>query len=90
MSSSVDKIEGLEVPLHLSLTQGVLLGGVPRAFGILNGTTALVLGLGLHVWWLGFPLGLVLHTAAVVLTRLDPDWFEILRAHIKQPVFLDT
>ena len=88
MSSSA--IEGLEVPLHLSLTQGVLLGGVPRAFGILNGTTALVLGLGLHVWWLGFPLGLVFHTAAVVLTRLDPDWFEIFRAHSKQPVFLDT
>ncbi len=90
MSNSANKIEGLEVPLHLSLTQGVLLGGVPRAFGILNGTTALVLGLGLHVWWLGFPLGLVLHATAVVLTRLDPDWFEIFRAHIKQPVFLDT
>ena len=89
MNSSTDKIEGFEVPLHLSLTQAVLLGGVPRAFGILNGTTALVLGLGLHVWWLGFPLGLVLHTAAVALTRLDPDWFEIFRAHIKQPVFLD-
>ena len=90
MSNSANKIEGLEVPLHLSLTQRVLLGGVPRAFGILNGTTALVLGLGLHVWWLGFPLGLVLHATAVVLTRLDPDWFEIFRAHIKQPVFLDT
>jgi len=90
MTGANDKIEGFEVPLHLSLTQAVLLGGVPRAFGILNGTTALVLGMGLHVWWLGFPLGLVLHATAAVLTRLDPDWFEIFRAHIKQPTWLES
>lgn len=89
MNGSTDKIEGFEVPLHLSLTQPVLLGGVPRAFGILNGTTALVLGLRLHVWWLGFPLGIVLHAVALVLTRHDPDWFEIFRSHIKQPTWLE-
>jgi len=90
MTNHPDKIEGFQIPLHLSLTQLILLGGVPRSFGILNGTTTLVLGLGLHVWWLGFPLGIVLHAAALVLTRHDPDWFEIFRSHVKQPTFLDS
>ena len=52
-----EEIEGYEVPLHVALTQPILMGGAPRTFAILNGTLALVIGMGLHLWWLGFPAG---------------------------------
>ena len=83
------EIECYEIPLHLALTQPVLFAGVPRTFGILNVTVALALGLGLHVWWLGLPLGLGLHAAALVMTRRDPQWFDVARAHLRQPTHLD-
>jgi type IV secretion system protein TrbD len=42
-----EEIEGYEVPLHVALTQPILMGGAPRTFAILNGTLALVIGMGL-------------------------------------------
>ena len=40
-----EEIEGYELPLHVALTQPVLMGGAPRTFAILNGTLALVIGM---------------------------------------------
>jgi type IV secretion system protein VirB3 len=90
MKRDTTEIEGYEVPLHLALTQPVLFGGVPRTFGILNVTVALALGLGLHVWWVGMPLGLGLHAAALVLTKRDAQWFDVMRRHLRQPIHLDS
>ena len=89
MTRSED-IPGFEVPLHTALCQPVLLAGAPRGFAILNATLALVVGLGLHLWWLGFPLGLGAHTIAMLMTKHDPDWFDVLRRHVRQPSHLDS
>jgi type IV secretion system protein VirB3 len=85
-----EDIEGYEVPLHVALTQPILLGGAPRTFAILNGTLALVIGLGLHLWWIGFPAGAALHGVAVVMTKRDPHWFDIFRRHLRQPAYLGS
>ena len=82
--------EGYEVPMHLALTQPILFGGVPRSFGILDVTVALVLALGLHLWWLGGPLGLLVHVVAVWLTKRDPWWFDVFRRHLLVPRFMDV
>jgi len=85
-----EDIPGFEVPLHTALCQPVLLAGAPRGFAILNGTLALVIGLGLHLWWLGFPVGLVLHGIATLMAKHDPDWFDVVRRHLRQPSYLDS
>lgn len=74
---------GFHIPIHASLTQPILLGGVPRKFAVLNGTIAAAIILGLHSFW-GIPLCLLLHILAVALTKREPDFFEISRRHIKQ------
>lgn len=84
------RIEGFEVPLHLSLTQPMLLAGVPRPFAILNGTTCAALTLGLGVWWLGLPLGVGLHITAYYLTKKDPLWFDVLRRHMRHKSHLES
>ena len=88
-SSQVDTPEGFEIPLNLSLTQPVLMAGVPRAVAILNGTATAALSLGLQVWWLGIPLGLAMHTAAVSLTKADPLWLDVFRRQIRLPAHLE-
>ena len=82
-----ESIDGFELPLHVALTQPILMGGAPRTFAILNGTLALVIGMGLHLWWLGFPLGVALHAAAVVMGKRDPLWFDVFRRHLRQPTY---
>ncbi len=84
------EVKGYEVPLHVALTQPVLLGGAPRTFAILNGVLTLVVGMGLHLWWLGFPVGFVAHAAAVLMSKRDPHWFDIFRQHLRQPTYLDS
>ena len=71
-----------ELPLHRSLTEPMLLGGVPRSFAILNGTLLAALVLALHAWF-AIPLGLVTHAVAVAATKRDPDWIGVLRRHLR-------
>ena len=85
-----EEIEGYELPLHVALTQPVLMGGAPRTFAILNGTLALVVGMVLHLWWLGFPAGAALLATAVLMSKRDPYWFDIFRRHLRQPNYLDS
>jgi type IV secretion system protein VirB3 len=85
-----EEISGYEVPLHVSLTQPLLMGGAPRSFAILNATGALVIGMGLHLWWLGFPAGFALHTAAMLMSKRDPHWFDIFRRHVRQSAYLES
>ena len=71
-------MEGFEVPIHQSLTQIIMIGGVPREIAILNGTMTAALFLGLHSF-IGLPLGLILHLVCVRLAKADPHFFYVYR-----------
>ena len=81
---------GFEAPVHRALTEPVLLAGAPRAFAIVNGTLAAVVGLGLQLWLPGLALWLVGHSLAVWGARLDPQFLQVFARHIKQPALLDV
>ena len=57
--------DGYAMPLRTSLTRPILLGGVPRAFAILNATIGAAIGFGLQQPFIGFPLWAVLQGAAL-------------------------
>ena len=76
-------IEGYEIPLHRSITQVIMLGGVPREIAILNGTLTAALVFGMHSLF-GLPVGLIIHVLSVYLAKRDPQFFEVFRRHIKQ------
>ena len=88
--SSSSPVKGFEVPLHLSLTQPILLAGVPRSFAIINFTLTAALTLGLGVWWLGLPIGLVVHCVAHTITLHDPLWFDVLKRHLRHKPYLES
>ncbi len=82
--SEQDLAPGFEVPLHRSLTEPVLLGGVPRTSAIMLGTVSAALGLGLQQWLAGLLLWVFGHTTAALCARHDADFAEVLVRHLRQ------
>ena len=81
---------GLEVPLHRSLTEPILLGGAPRTVAIANGTLAAAVGMGLQLWIPGVVLWIVGHSLAVWGARVDPQFMQVFARHIKHRPLLDV
>lgn len=82
-------MDGYEIPIHRSLTEQILLGGVPRQMALVNGTLGAAMVIGLHSW-IGIPLCLVIHLAAVVATKKDPQFFDCFKRHINQKSYYST
>ena len=80
--------EGYAIPVRRSLTQPILLGGVPRTAAILNGTLAAALGLGLQLWGLGILYYVCAHTLCVLAAARDPQFMDVLVRHIKHKSYL--
>lgn len=76
-------IEGYEVPLVRSLTEPILIGGVPREIAILNATFCTAIGFGTKSAMI-IPISIILHLIFVKLTKKDPEFFKCFKRHIKQ------
>ena len=71
------RLEGLEVPLHRSLCEPMLLAGLPRTVALVLWTGVGAFALGLHQIWV-LPLGMGVHAAAAAATRADPYVLDIV------------
>jgi type IV secretion system protein TrbD len=80
--------EGLEVPLHRSLVEPMLLAGLPRTAALVLWTSVGAFAFGLHQVWT-LPVGIVVHLAAAAATRADPYVLEILGPALKSQRRLD-
>ncbi|MGH7090517.1 MAG: VirB3 family type IV secretion system protein [Stellaceae bacterium] len=78
-------IAGFYAPVHRALTEPILLGGVPRAVAIVNGTLAAAIGLGLRLWIAGGLIWLLGHLAAIWAAKRDPAFVEVVRRHLRYP-----
>lgn len=82
-------IEGYEIPIHRSLTDQILAGGVPRKIAFLNGTLGVTLGWAAQSWFV-IPLCIGFHILAMIATKKDPQFFDCLRRHLKQKTYYST
>lgn len=80
--------EGFSIPVYRSLTEPILMGGVPRAAAIMNGTIAAALGLGLQVWVAGIMYWVIAHGVCAFAAKHDFKFFEVLIRHIRHKPFL--
>jgi type IV secretion system protein VirB3 len=67
----------LEVPLHRSLTQPILVAGLPRNLGLLLWTATSAFALGLHQVWV-VPIAVALHAVFGATARRDPHFFDVI------------
>jgi type IV secretion system protein VirB3 len=81
---------GLELPLHSSLANPILLGGVPRSVAIVNATLAAVLCLGLQQPLIGAPVALAVHIIAGMASRTDIYLHMAAPRHLAVAPFLDA
>ena len=88
MDLSAAPIAGFYAPVHRAVTEPILLGGVPRAVAIANGTLAAAVGLGLQLWIPGVVLWAIGHAAAIWATRRDAQFIDVARRHLRYPGFL--
>jgi len=77
----------LEIDLFQSLTQPILLGGVPRAAAIIIWTFAAVLALPLGFVGIGLGAGVIVHGTLAFLTKRDPHYVEVMLRHLRQPPY---
>tara|TARA_R110002072_G_scaffold240956_2_gene399418 strand:- start:1730 stop:2002 length:273 start_codon:yes stop_codon:yes gene_type:complete len=90
MSDTGLKISGFEIPLHHSLTEQIMMAGVPRNIALVNGTLAAAMGLGLRLWLVGFLIWAVGHGIAAFAARKDPQFLEVLIRHLKSKPYLEA
>ena len=80
--------DGFEVPIHRSLTEPILVAGLPRRFAILLWTPGMVIILGLYqIWFL--PVQVALHILFAALTKKDPLFFDIFLRTLRAQRRLD-
>ncbi|WMT86447.1 VirB3 family type IV secretion system protein [Pelagibacterium sp. 26DY04] len=87
MESTVP-IAGYFVPVHRAVTEQILMGGVPRAIAITNGTLAAAIGLGLQLWVAGLVIFVLGHSVALWATRRDAQFVDVARRHLRYPGYL--
>lgn len=75
-------MEGFEVPLHRSLAEPFLMAGAPRnvTFGIVS--LVILFAIPLKSLY-GALFCAAFHPLAVFLTKKDPDFFNILKRHLR-------
>jgi type IV secretion system protein TrbD len=78
------------LPLRTSLTRPILMGGVPRAFAILNATIGAAIGFGLQQPFIGLPLWAVLQGCAAWAAARDPWFLETWPRHLAKPVYFSA
>jgi len=81
-------IPGFFAPVHRALAEPILLGGAPRSLAIVNGTLAGAIGLGLRLWLAGLAIWAIGHALAVWSARRDPAFVDVVRRHLKYPVWM--
>lgn len=82
-----DEPEGFRIPIHRSLAEPVMMGGVPRNIAIANGVAVVSCVLGAHNLWV-LPIGILSHLVLVALHRSDKEILSILKRNISKPSFL--
>ena len=83
-----ESIPGFVAPVNRSLTEPILLGGAPRSVAIANGTLAAAIGLGLRLWIAGLLIWVIGHMVTVWAAKRDPFFIEVVRRHLRYPIYL--
>ncbi|MCF6766006.1 VirB3 family type IV secretion system protein [Thiotrichales bacterium 19S3-7] len=74
---------GFAVKIHSALTAPMLTAGVPRQFFILNMTFLAAITLGMQSPY-ALPVCIILHFAAVMMAKKDPEFFQVMVRHVRQ------
>lgn len=84
-----DLPEGYYVPLHRSLTEPVLIAGVPRDFFFMNWSAGIAITISFTIYPF-LIITFILHALMIYVTKKDPQYFGALRRHINDKKYFDV
>jgi type IV secretory pathway TrbD component len=84
---SKEEPQGFRIAIHRSLTEPIMMGGVPRSIALANGIAVVSFVLGAHNLWI-LPIGIITHLILVALHRRDKAILSILKRNLSKPPFL--
>ena len=73
---------GLEVPLHRSIVEPMLMMGVPRTVAFTLWTTASAFAFGLRQVWI-LPIAVAVHAVCAAAAKSDPYFFDVFVRAVK-------
>jgi type IV secretion system protein TrbD len=84
---SKNEPDGFRVPIHRSLIDPLMMGGIPRHIALLNGFVTLIVVMGAHNLWM-LPLGIMSHVILATLHRRDKHILGVIKANLSRPSYL--
>jgi type IV secretion system protein TrbD len=82
-------MDHFQAPIHQSLTQPILIGGLPRDFAILCGTFTMAMIIGMNSL-IGLPFGMIIFGIGRVLTKHDPHFLQTFKRHLHEKPFYEA
>lgn len=81
MSDSEDKITPWQtLPIYRSLTEQILILGVPKPILVLNFLVAFLFCFNLHFYYI-IPISIVVHCGAIYLAKNDDQFFDCMKLY---------
>jgi type IV secretion system protein VirB3 len=74
--------DGLEVVVHRSLVEPIMMMGLPRSVALTLWTAIASILFGAHQLWI-LPVGLVVHALCVAAAKVDPYIFDVFLLAVK-------
>lgn len=84
-----NKPEGYYVPIHKSLVDPLLIGGIPRNLCLMLWSCGMAIGVMLKMYWF-FIIVIAIHLLVLKMTKHDPDYFATVLNHIHDKHFFEV
>lgn len=76
--------KGFRIPIYRSLTQPIMIAGIPRKLAIICWSLILALFFQTNTLWV-FALGALVHGGLTLLYRFDPYILRVLKRNLLNP-----
>lgn len=84
-----NKPEGFYIPIHKSLIDPLLIGGINRNLCLGLWSCGVAIGVMLQMYWF-FIIVIAIHLVTLNMTKKDPDFFATLISHIHDKHYFDV
>lgn len=84
-----NKPEGFYLPIHKSLVDPLLIGGIPRNLCLAIWSIGIAIGVMLQMYWF-FIVVIGVHISVRRMTKRDPDFFATVISHLHDKRYFDV
>ena len=89
MAKEIESVDWQVLPFYRSLSEQVLMLGVPKVVLVLNGLVAFLFVVNFHFWYI-LIVNAIVHFGAIYLAKNDDQFFEALQNYQSKKNFYST